>query len=70
MPDCGFFLDYIDVRYNTSAYRNSFINFMNYSNAEVDPIQSQCVADFPNDKWKCLFAEYLVNYIEVPFFFI
>jgi len=43
---------------------------MQLSNVEIDPIVSECVADFPNDKWKCMFAEYLINYIQMPLFYI
>jgi len=29
-----------------------------------------CVADYPDEKWKCLFAPYLVDYINSPLFFV
>jgi len=55
-PDSGLFLDYVNASTNRTDYRNSFINFMQLSNKEVDPIVSECVSDHKDEKWKCLFA--------------
>jgi len=63
VPDSGFFVDYPLEVTNDYRYRQWFINFMQLSNVEVPPIVTQCVSDYPQDNWKCMFAQYLVNYI-------
>jgi len=70
VPDSGFFLDYVDVRTNTSFYTKGIQNLMELSNVEVDPIVHECVKDLSDEKWKCFFAEHLINYIKVPLFYI
>lgn len=44
--------------------------YMKIANEEIDPPNEKCVAAFPNEKWKCSFAEFLVDFIEVPIFFV
>lgn len=36
------------------------MDIITYANNEVDPINSECVEDYPDEKWKCLLAEYAV----------
>lgn len=36
------------------------MNIITYANVEVDPINKECVEDNPDEKWKCLLAEYAV----------
>lgn len=67
-PDSGLFLDSVNVNTKDYSYRNGFINFMKFSNEEVDPPIPECVMDFPNEKWKCLFAQYQFPYIKTPLF--
>lgn len=33
---------------------------MAYSNVEIDVVNHACSATYPNDKWKCMFAQYLM----------
>lgn len=37
---------------------------------EVDPINTECVSNHPDAKWKCMFAAYLVFTIKSPLFFM
>lgn len=71
-PDSGMFLDMLPFRDDPAmSYRNQyFINFMQIANVEVDPINSKCVAANPDSKWKCLMSPYLVDYIDIPLFFV
>jgi hypothetical protein len=67
-PDSGLFLDSQNVAQKDYAYRNSFINFMKISNVEIDPPIPECVKDNPNEKWRCMFAQYQFPYIRTPLF--
>jgi hypothetical protein len=71
-PDSGLFLDMIPINGDLSlAYRNIGVkNFMEIVNIEVDPINSKCVAANPDEKWKCIMSPYLIDYIDVPLFFV
>lgn len=67
-PDSGMFLDSMNYVTKQYDYRNSFINFMKISNEEVDPPIPECVRDNPNEKWRCMFAQYQYPYIRTPLF--
>lgn len=71
-PDSGLFLDMIPLSGDVSkSLRNKYFqNFMIISNTEVEPINSRCVAANPDEKWKCLMSAYLIEYIDIPLFFI
>lgn len=56
LPDSGLFVDYPNVNTGNNDYRTKFQNFMLLANQEVDPIESDCVADNQDSTWKCLFA--------------
>jgi hypothetical protein len=43
---------------------------MPLANVEVDPPNTQCVEANPNEKWKCLMAPYLIDFIAIPLFFV
>lgn len=43
---------------------------MQIVNVEVNPPNKKCVQANPDNKWKCLFAEHLVEYTDVPIFFV
>lgn len=68
VPDAGVFLDSLNVKTKTFAYRDEFINLMKLSNAEVDPPVPQCIKAYPTEKWRCMFAEYLYPHIQTPLF--
>ncbi len=53
------------------SYREYYIeNMMLFANEEVDPPNTKCVEVNPNEKWKCLMAPYLMDYIDVPMFLV
>ena len=68
LPDSGIFLDQPSFVSQKNEYKQGFINFMSLANTEVDPPTEECVKANPNEKWKCLFGEYLHQYITVPLF--
>jgi len=45
VPDSGIFLDVIYVPSGDYNFRYSVQNFMNFSNKEVDPVETECVKD-------------------------
>jgi hypothetical protein len=67
-PDSGMFLDSMNVALKAYEYRNSFINFMKISNDEIDPPIPECVQAYPNEKWRCMFAQYQFPFIRTPLF--
>jgi pimeloyl-ACP methyl ester carboxylesterase len=71
-PDSGLFLDFDPIDGDqTLAYRNFYFkSFMQIVNFEVDPVNSKCVTANPINKCKCLMAPYLLEYIDVPLFFV
>jgi hypothetical protein len=71
-PDSGLFLDMESFDHDDKlTYRNFYFkNFMQIANVETDPVNSKCVEANPDEKWKCLMAPYLINYIDVPVFFV
>lgn len=68
VPDSGIFLDAMNVKTNTYAYREMFINLMKLSNADLDPPVPGCIKQYPNEKWRCMFAQYMYPYLSVPLF--
>jgi len=43
---------------------------MEITNNETDPPNRKCVKDYQDEKWKCLMAQYLINYIDIPIFIV
>jgi hypothetical protein len=43
---------------------------MKITNVEVDPPNTKCVEANPNEKWKCLMAPYLTDFLDIPIFFV
>lgn len=39
---------------------------MEIVNKEVDPPNRKCINANPEEKWKCLMAPYLMDFIDVP----
>lgn len=68
VPDSGIFLDELNFNTKTFTYRQLFQNFMSISNEEVDPPNTECVISNPSAKWKCMFAQYNHNFINIPLF--
>ena len=66
IPDSGFFIDYYNYKSKDRDY--NFMNklFHDIVNKELAPLSSECVAEFPEEKEKCLFPQYFVKYIKVP----
>ena len=70
LPDSGIFLDSTNFVTGRNEYSLQFKNFMRFSNDEIDPPGAECVAAHPDEKWKCMFAEYSHSFITVPLFAI
>jgi hypothetical protein len=70
LPDSGIFLDSTNFVTKRNEYSLQFKNFMRFSNEEINPPTAECVAAYPNELWKCMFAEYNHVFIKVPLFAI
>lgn len=68
MPDSGVFLDEINKLTGVNSYRIWFENLLKYSNVERSIPVKECVAAYPDELWKCMFAQYLYPFIKVPLF--
>lgn len=66
VPDSGVFLDSANVKSGKNEYRDQFINLMKLSNADVDPPVPGCNTAYPDEKWRCMFAQYLYPHIKAP----
>lgn len=44
------------------------MDMFNHVNIEADPITTECVEDNPDEKWKCLLPEYVIQYVKTPVF--
>ncbi|CAD8118533.1 unnamed protein product [Paramecium sonneborni] len=70
VPDSGVFQD-LQTYDGSISYKNTYhTNFMQLSNSELSPPNTRCVQSNPNEQWKCLFAQYLIEYIDTPIFFV
>lgn len=70
LPDSGIFLDSTNFVTGKNDYKQIFLNFMKLSNDEIDPPVKECVAAYPQEKYKCMFAQYIHPFINVPQFAI
>lgn len=70
LPDSGIFLDSMNFATKQNSYKLLFQNFMKLSNEEIDPPTKECVAAYPQEQYKCLFAQYIHPFIKVPLFAI
>ncbi|CAD8159567.1 unnamed protein product [Paramecium pentaurelia] len=69
-PDSGIFLDLQPYDGAQAASDRRQKQYHKLANEEVDPLNEQCVKSYPNEKWKCHFAQYLIQFINVPIFFM
>ncbi len=70
-PDSGFFLDIDPFTDEFETFHKYYIeSFMEITNNETDPPNRKCVKDYQDEKWKCLMAQYLINYIDIPIFIV
>lgn len=69
-PDSGVFLDLppFDSKLPASDRRQK--QYTQIANVEQPPPNEYCVKAYPNEIWKCQFAEYLLDFIDVPIFFV
>lgn len=68
MPDSGIFLDEKNVVTNSFDYRKTIQNVMSFANVEMDVVNADCSKAYPDQKWKCMFAQYLMQFIKTPLF--
>jgi hypothetical protein len=68
VPDSGVFLDSTNVQTGKYEYREQFINLMKLSNVDADPPVPNCIKQYPTEKWRCMFAQYMYPYIKAPIF--
>ena len=68
IPDSGVFVDFSNKLTKTYSYRIWFQNLLKYSNEEIGTPNSQCNNAYKNELWRCMFAQYLVDFISAPLF--
>lgn len=68
IPDSGVFVDASNILTKVNSYRVWFQNLLKYSNEEIGTPNAQCNQAYKNELWKCMFAQYLVDYISAPIF--
>ncbi|KRX07973.1 hypothetical protein PPERSA_10608 [Pseudocohnilembus persalinus] len=66
LPDAGFFLNQQSYLNGEYVYQTRMRNLLDISNAEQGYINKKCQKDNSDNPWKCMFAQYLLNYIQTP----
>ncbi|KRX09498.1 hypothetical protein PPERSA_12241 [Pseudocohnilembus persalinus] len=67
VADAGYFLDHptYDGKY---VYQNKMKNLLALSNENTNYINNKCQQKYQNEPWKCMFQEYLLEFIETQIF--
>jgi hypothetical protein len=68
IPDSGIFIDDVNSITKQNSYRIWFQNILKLSNEEIGTPIKECNEQYPNELWKCMFAQYIHPLIKVPFF--
>lgn len=66
LPDSGFFINHLNAKTQDFDYQQKIKVLYSIVNQEVLPESPRCLKDNKGNEYNCLFAEYLVNYIDIP----
>ncbi|CAD8060863.1 unnamed protein product [Paramecium primaurelia] len=69
IPDSGIFIDMAAID-GTNNPRQSLDLLIDLVNSEVSHPNSECVSNNQQQKWKCYYAQYLLEYIKTPLFIV
>lgn len=69
-PDSGIFLDSVNVVTQTNLYRIEFENLFRLSNTDGVPPTPDCLKEYPDEPFRCMFAQNLHKHIKTPIFAI